>query len=541
MWYLKFAVIFLLLSCSQVTPISNALSEVESIIEHYPDSALVLLNTIDCKTIQSKKLRAKYSLLSAIAFDKNHIDIQEDTIITPALIYYSRRGSFDERLKALYYRGIVERNRGNNEQAMIWYAKAERYADKAQDRAMAGKLYTAMMITYNKVFDLKSAAKMANMASKCYLEAHDTSRYISSALNMASILFQQEDTLAAKERLESLELYKCQMSSKQKLAYLLKEMLISNGLDGYSISDIYTFLSLENINYSDVDWLMVVGKYCDCADFDSASIAIENYQRYNTSYSALYYWYQAKINEHFCKFQEAAEAYRAYNVLADSTDLDIFKGDTKFIVERYKSELIETRHRLMLIIAALSICLITTVCLIIFKHFRKVQQEKIAEKIKMDKMYAEVLEEQSRLKRARKDTALGKNVRMQVDQRLSVLNKFILAHISGMSSKDAFEELSKLLEDRDYFLESTRISFIIAHPQFLMFLKQYNLSDWEIACCCMYCIGLNGSEISDYLNRKSYYNDSSVIRKKLGLDRQVNIDSFLRQKIRELDNKESKI
>ena len=208
--------------------------------------------------------------------------------------------------------------------------------------------------------------------------------------------------------------------------------------------------------------------------------------------------------------------------------------------ERYKSELMKIRQQLMLIIAILSFSIIFIVCLIVVKHLRMVQKEKRAEKIQMEKMYAEVLEEQSRLKRARKDTALGKNVRALVDQRLSVLNKFIIAQISGMSSKEAFKDLSKLLEDRDYFLESTRISFIIAHPQFLMFLKQYNLSDWEIACCCMYCIGLNGSEISDYLNRKSYYNDSSVIRKKLGLDRQVNINSFLSRKLQELDNKESK-
>lgn len=540
MRYLIFAVILLLLSCSQVTPVSNTLSEVESIIEHYPDSAQALLNTIDCKTIQSKKLRAKYSLLSAIAFDKNHIDIQEDTIITPALIYYSRRGSFDERLKALYYRGIVERNRGNNEQAMVWYTKAEKFADKAKDRVMAGRLYTAMMITYNNIYDLKSAERMANMASECYLEANDTSRYISSILNLATVSIQQGDLLTSKNYLKSLDFYKDKMTGKQKLSHLLKCMSISDNIEGYALTDIYQFLSLESINYYDVDWLMVAGKYCDFGDFESASTAINYYEIHNESYSDLYYWYQAKICEHFGRFKEASDCYRAYNLIADSTDLDIFKEDTKFIEERYKSELVKIRQQLMLIIAILSFSIIFIVCLIVVKHLRMVQKEKRAEKIQMEKMYAEVLEEQSRLKRARKDTALGKNVRALVDQRLSVLNKFIIAQISGMSSKEAFKDLSKLLEDRDYFLESTRISFIIAHPQFLMFLKQYNLSDWEIACCCMYCIGLNGSEISDYLNRKSYYNDSSVIRKKLGLDRQVNINSFLSRKLQELDNKESK-
>ena len=208
----------------------------------------------------------------------------------------------------------------------------------------------------------------------------------------------------------------------------------------------------------------------------------------------------------------------------------------------------------MLVIAALATCLIALLCFIIIVYLRKVQKEKQADRMKMismlnemekeknafEQMYSAAIEEQKRLKKARRDTVLGKNVRLLVDKRLSVLNRFVVANISGMYSKEAFEELSELMEDRNYFLESTRMSFIIAHPQFLMFLKQYDLSDWEIACCCMYCIGLNGNEISDYLKRKSYYNDSSIIRKKLGLDRKISINSFLRKKLRELDNGESK-
>ena len=158
------------------------------------------------------------------------------------------------------------------------------------------------------------------------------------------------------------------------------------------------------------------------------------------------------------------------------------------------------------------------------------------EKDQFMEMYSAALDEQKRLKRARMDTVLGKNVRSQVDNRLAVLNKFVVANISGMYSKEAYDELSKLLQDRNSFLESTRMSFIIAHPQFLMYLKEFGLSDWEISCCCMYCIGLNGNEISDYLKRKSYYNDSSVIRRKLGLDRKTTLDTFLRKKLTECDN-----
>ena len=44
---------------------------------------------------------------------------------------------------------------------------------------------------------------------------------------------------------------------------------------------------------------------------------------------------------------------------------------------------------------------------------------------------------------------------------------------------------------------------------------------------CLYCIGLNGSEISNYLEMKSFYNLSKVIRRKFYVERFMNIDTFL--------------
>ena len=98
--------------------------------------------------------------------------------------------------------------------------------------------------------------------------------------------------------------------------------------------------------------------------------------------------------------------------------------------------------------------------------------------------------------------------------------------------------LDKLTRDSNYFMESTKASFEIAHPEFLDFLKDSGLSEWEIGCCCLYSIGLNGNEISVYLNRKSFYNISCNIRKKLKMETGANIDTFLKQKMMELDNLE---
>ena len=544
--------LLLCISCSHTPSLTESLNQAEELLDCHPDTSLAILREIDRSLLSSPRIEATYSLLSAIAYDKNYIDVESDSIIAPALKYYLRKGNNDEKLKTLYYRGIVERNKGNDEDAMRWYAQAYKYAEEAKDKIMAGRLYTAMMLTYNRASDIESSIIMADKAKDCYSEACDTARYISSILNLATLYIQLNDTASAREMNYLLKQYQGHMSTKHRLDFYLKQMALTNNKSDYALNDLYEFLENYNIEHQDVNWLSVAKCYCDWDDYKSADIALDYYRKYNDSYEASYYWYNANVSESFGLYKDASESYKIYNVLSDDSDVQIFKDDTKFIEERYSTQLRTTRLRFMTIVAVLSTCLISIICFIVVMYLRKVKMDKFNERMTMEKqmreleyeknqfmeMYAVALDEQKRLKRARMDTVLGKNVRFQVDNRLAVLNKFVVANISGMYSKEAYDELSKLLQDRNSFLESTRMSFIIAHPQFLMYLKEFGLSDWEISCCCMYCIGLNGNEISDYLKRKSYYNDSSIIRRKLGLNRKTTLDSFLRRKLEECDNKD---
>ena len=80
------------------------------------------------------------------------------------------------------------------------------------------------------------------------------------------------------------------------------------------------------------------------------------------------------------------------------------------------------------------------------------------------------------------------------------------------------------------------MSFIIGHPRFLIYLKEKGLSDLEIGYCCLLAIGLRGKEIVAYLNSRSYYNASSAIRKKLGLnEHDTNINLYIQKLLKEID------
>lgn len=51
-----------------------AISLAESLMEDTPDSALVVMETIDTSRLAGKAQRARYSLLYSMALDKNYID-----------------------------------------------------------------------------------------------------------------------------------------------------------------------------------------------------------------------------------------------------------------------------------------------------------------------------------------------------------------------------------------------------------------------------------------------------------------------------------
>lgn len=144
--------------------------------------------------------------------------------------------------------------------------------------------------------------------------------------------------------------------------------------------------------------------------------------------------------------------------------------------------------------------------------------------------------EKEMLSGMKEEGTLNDEMRALLEERLNVLNGFITAHISGNCSERAKEELERLMSDRNSFIESTRMSFIIGHPRFLVFLKEKGLTDIEIGYCCLHAIGLRGKEIVSYLNSRSYYNASSAIRKKLGLnEHDTNINLYIQKLLKEID------
>lgn len=140
-----------LLSCSQGT--YSHLQEIESYIEEDPKRALEEIRNITPDNLLSPRTKAKHALLHSMALDKNYIDLTTDSIIAPAVKYYSKHGSSDDRLLMHYYMGRIYENAGDDEKAAVEFSKGEEQSMEVTNNLALGRLYMHFSSIYNRAWN----------------------------------------------------------------------------------------------------------------------------------------------------------------------------------------------------------------------------------------------------------------------------------------------------------------------------------------------------------------------------------------------------
>lgn len=565
MKYIYSILICLLMICAcnnEASEIGSLLNGIEAYIEEHPEEALKVLESVNREELTTRKLKAKHALLYSMALDKNYIDVTNDSIIAPAVNYYKYHGADEERFKSLYYAGRVYQNAGNIEAAMEKFVEAERYISNQVDKKIVARLYKAKMVAYRDVFDYPSALEQAQTAARYYLSARDSIRYLNAVNDIIVLYSLLEDKESEDQYLAILSSNMHLLSTSQISRYY--GIKLNRSLEG-PVENIQNTLKdylAATPDESMVNWICVADAYMALNDYQSALKSLDSYIIYGGQQDLTYYWTAAALYEKLGRYAEALSLYKEYLYESDHTTVAAVKSDAKYIEERFKAEIKAIRQNLSIIIISLTLIIIALLLVIIYQRMKKVKEEKRIQKIRFDeerkvivgakeqveaqyvllkeekeeteRMFTSLKSEIEQLKKIRKDKSIDKDILASVEQRLNVLNMFILAELSDSFEKIAYNELGKLMENREEFLESTRKTFMISHPKFMSYLRKQNLTEWEIGCCCLYCIGFNGAEISEYLNRKAIYNVNSTIRQKLNIPKGgTQIDVFLTQKMKE--------
>lgn len=164
------------------------LSDVERCIDIRPDSALVVLQAIDTAKLSTEGIRAYYSLLHAIALDKNWIDTTDISVVMPAVEYYVHHGKKVDYSKALYYLGCIQYNGHNYSDAIVSFTKAKEYAEGCEDNRYKSLIFQAMGDTYGATYLPEESLWCTDSSIFYCRKATDTTLAFSSVFRKAQIL-----------------------------------------------------------------------------------------------------------------------------------------------------------------------------------------------------------------------------------------------------------------------------------------------------------------------------------------------------------------
>ena len=191
-------------SCT-VRKTAGMLDAVESCIWERPDSALATIRQIDTATLCTRSLRAHYALLHAMALDKNWIDTTDEHVVMPAVTYYDRYGSADQKMKAWYYLGRIRENAGEMEDAIVAFTLAKEASTDATDLRFKGLLHSGTGYIYKKFHEVDRAIEYMSKGMTYFLEAGDTVLYNRTMGHLAS-LYQEKKEWALADSLYTLSL-----------------------------------------------------------------------------------------------------------------------------------------------------------------------------------------------------------------------------------------------------------------------------------------------------------------------------------------------
>ena len=515
------------------------LEDVDSYIEARPDSALAVLEGIDVEDLGSREEKANYALLMSMALDKNYIDRTNFEVLQPAIDYYEDHGTATDKLRTFYYQGRIYQNGGDDEMAMECFVRAVEEGDGAEDCMTMARAYYAQGTLYYKLYNHQGIVESCVNALKYYERAKSPNNQMRCLLRIVTASGHLGNKEDADTYLQKCDELLDQVSESVKGSYYATMLSyyinfsqkdkISKAIDNY----------ITNIDASIIDWGSVAYGYTVIGQFENAYSAMKKYE---SSDDARYYSLWADIYKHQQDYKKALDAYETYIAISDSIDLAVFRQDTKFVEERHNLEVQAYKEReaknnrtiiILICIIALLVALIAIYLIRKQLQIRTAEKKQLEiEKKRYEQLYADAIAERDTLTKMIEDSSVKDETKAVIRERLEVLNKVIISHITDTSSanKKAFQELEALVADRDSFIESTRLTIEGNNPEFIAALKKQGLTDEEINICCLYVIGLKGKDIKAYTSQPRHYNQSADIRHKLGLtENDTNLSIFLRE------------
>lgn len=512
----------MVLSCTSQKPVDSALKHAGCVMSCCPDSALVLLQEINRNDLKKDSQRAYYSLLLSEALDRNAIYVKSDSLILPAVDYYKDHGNSCNKLKACYYMASIAHNAGDRDAAMEWLARGEPYISQTKDLYTAGHLYFKKSSIYKELMDYESALDNDLKSSSFF---KDNEYFYKYALTQVSIA---DDYLNLHKLDEAEDALNVLLPDWDSLAYVVRAQYLKTRIGVATERQDTAYVQfLKNACFSEIPdaslrpWLAISDAHVASGKLDSALYVLGNYARYNpNALDRNYYTRLARVYESLGDFQTALDMQKKAYEVSSETIREVMNSDTRFMEERYKNQNAQLQHKLLRTSLIATIVILLLAGLVVIHLIRRAWKKTESNLSSLKLQYDQLQKERDELFLAQeKSEFMNDDIRKIVNERLALLDKVLLGHITSnpVDSKVAEQSIEELMQNKDQFILSTATVFEASHPKFIAFLKEHDLSQWEIGYCCLFLMGMYSKDMEPLFSKASSNNYNKIIRNKLGL------------------------
>ena len=512
----------LIISCTSPRQTNAELKQADCLMLHHPDSSLLILQGIKKENLKTSAQRAYYSLLISQALDRNSIYITSDSLIVPAVNYYENHGNASQKLRTCYYMAVIANNAGDTDEAMEWLAQGEPLIPQANDFFTAAHLYSLKSRIYKDQYAYEAALENDIQSRDFYLQNQFPIRYAYSQVSVADDYLHLNDLNSANQALDVLVPYWDSLAVNIRSQYL--ETRINIAIEA---QDTAYVKALKDSCFSQIPtssqrpWIAIADAYNTCEQLDSALYILENYAIYKPDLlDRDYYLRMSSIYEKQGDYQKALDMRNKVASAVQSHIYSVLNSDARFTEERYKLQIQDLRQKNLRNSLITAIAVILLLGSIAIHYLRNAWIQSKSDLSTLKEQYDDLLKERNALSEAQKNSEImDDDIREIVNERLALLDKVLLGHITSNPTdvKAANESIKETLVDKDVFILNTAKVFWASHPKFVSFLKEHDLSQWEVGYCCLFLMGMFSKDLDPLFSKATSNKLNSIIRKKLDL------------------------
>lgn len=544
------AFIFLTNCSNPNNKVSSKLNFAEGLVDEYPDSVLVILDSISLPEINNIETKYQYKLLEIQAKYKTHKDITADTAIFSIKDHYVKNENLEKAALATLYCGLVLFENNNREVGMHSFVEATKLAESTNNAKLKGYIQYVIAKTNSSLMLCEKAIPQFNKALKYFVEAKSYGYQIGTLTDLGNnyLILNKKDT-ALNYYAEGLELAKLHKDSVQELQIKINMSVAHREMGNIKMARLFLNQALREATDS-VDlgctYFNLAKTFADenrdsSLFYANKSLGFSQTKRQKRATVLSTYNFLSQIEEKAGNKQKASNYRNSYIEKLNGYEQEKEESVLVEVEKKYNIQVLQNINKQLIIkqqwFIVVILLLLLSVAAIVFLSYRyyiknkqerqEAEQEKLETEQKIDQ-----LKESAKNYNSEQNTSRNLLLKQfDIMKKVALLDGFLREE-----DKEHSEKLIRKFNEIVYGKETSDWSVLYESMNNLedgfysrMQQRFPLLDEIEFKICCLTCAQLSNTEIGIILKLRTntIHARKTIIRRKIGLGSYGHLSEFI--------------